>query len=1250
MAAKNAVLRSELRSWVSQPAVVHNLRASLDAGSFHDHPVALALVDCITAHVCKLDDKQGWRYTPSADLKLPPECLRDFSTTMLSICKPRGFTLFSGNALGPLTRTVKRWQGPLLMDPTLRAQRVEAAGAYFRAAGFQQHAAPPVPTTVTAPIAVATELATPVEAPSPIGEALEGGVESPLALDERPLAQQRAHRTVQATAAAAPAAAAPATLATRLASLPAEEAPYTAARADAFRILLSSEAPRLYPHVRMMDETRLAQAVLRDHTPEKRLHGFSAMPRIVLLEFVPVNVTVEQLVAWLSPLKVQRRQGKLELRWCRASDEDAGVEYTTVQACEGVDEYKLCYVQLVSYQHWLLALQLDGTTLDGQAIRIRAIEDRPMGRTRDEIDAAFVEADLTHRPKATYSYVEVVAVAYPGIAEVETSQICTNNRYLQVTDLARLHALTICHSNASGILLTSTQTDGDARFRHLALQMSAFILRNATLANRAAIVALRNGFVAEVHSFGFPLPEVSLEDAAHFVIRADSLERWPGASRLGLTPSATTPFYPTLPPVNYYLGLRLKGWRFFAPIVAGLPRCSGSDIYHDLRKLINIAILAMNKLLLVGTCPILFAHFTDVVERVPETGLLHDHLDVHMKQDHRSALMKISNPVIDALETRVPGGRGTAWVCVVGRDWWRAWYDDRLRPLERMQLCLLTQRRIQIWKESLIKQGLYQDSGLSLELDSDAFINTNDMVMLCVMFKLFFFTTPFCAWLFTEYRIECRFEVLRYMIGGSTESALTALLAVMRGGELQRLREALTRSHLGKHWDNRRRTGNSDHTTAPELVPELLDHSWTFEELCAILASNDTIVERELSDLGVDNVAELLRKHSLEDDSGLQTMLDEAHKDLEAARSEPTGPPPAETGETEATQLMETLAATGASPEKEAYAATILGSGERDFDGNVQPAPAAQAPALPADDGFMASGPEKKAARRVPRGVPPSPTSDPNSFDRWERTHVVINGVQMSPQQYINSKAVTQRIKARVIGMGKQAVATQESRDAEVRAAEFKRHTIIAFPFTGLGVEVGRIRQVIYHTNSGFDYINGVPGGLDRDVRIFCDWFVVDTAASAVRRAAQAAKEDARLAALPGAAHVQAVLQVRRRGRPAVKEYLVRWQGYNANADSWQKLPSFASWVNGERALEAYQVAHENVAAKPTADLVYKQVSLPADELMYYELVSKAEVLRSAIVDDSDIEHAIVTLLPEHTAQLARVNASALAADPEGDD
>ena len=106
----------------------------------------------------------------------------------------------------------------------------------------------------------------------------------------------------------------------------------------------------------------------------------------------------------------------------------------------------------------------------------------------------------------------------------------------------------------------------------------------------------------------------------------------------------------------------------------------------------------------------------------------------------------------------------------------------------------------------------------------------------------------------------------------------------------------------------------------------------------------------------------------------------------------------------------------------------------------------------------------------------------------------------------------------------------------------------------------------------------------------------------------------------------------------------MRWQGYDASADSWEKAPSFASWVNGERALEAYQVAHENAAAKPVADLVYKQVSLPADELMYYELVSQAEVLRGALVDDSDVDHAIVTLLPEHTAQLVQVDAAALAA------
>ena len=146
----------------------------------------------------------------------------------------------------------------------------------------------------------------------------------------------------------------------------------------------------------------------------------------------------------------------------------------------------MCHVQLIDYQQWLLALRLDGTLLGTRAVRVSAIEDRPLGKTKDDIDAAFITADLIGRPKATYSYVEVAAVAYPGIAEVETAAICTNNRYLQVTDLARLHALTLAYSNGAGILLVSSQNDGDARFRHLSFAMCAFLLRNAAMASSRA--------------------------------------------------------------------------------------------------------------------------------------------------------------------------------------------------------------------------------------------------------------------------------------------------------------------------------------------------------------------------------------------------------------------------------------------------------------------------------------------------------------------------------------------------------------------------------------------------------------------------------------------------------------------------------------------------------------------------------------------------------------------------------------------
>ena len=46
----------------------------------------------------------------------------------------------------------------------------------------------------------------------------------------------------------------------------------------------------------------------------------------------------------------------------------------------------------------------------------------------------------------------------------------------------------------------------------------------------------------------------------------------------------------------------------------------------------------------------------------------------------------------------------------------------------------------------------------------------------------------------------------------------------------------------------------------------------------------------------------------------------------------------------------------------------------------------------------------------------------------------------------------------------------------------------------------------------------------------------------------------------------------------------------------------------------------------------------PPTELTYYELVSAAEVLSGARIDDSDLDHAVVTLLPAHAEAMARVS------------
>lgn len=109
------------------------------------------------------------------------------------------------------------------------------------------------------------------------------------------------------------------------------------------------------------------------------------------------------------------------------------------------------------------------------------------------------------------------------------------------------------------------------------------------------------------------------------------------------------------------------------------------------------------------------------------------------------------------------------------------------------------------------------------------------------------------------------------------------------------------------------------------------------------------------------------------------------------------------------------------------------------------------------------------------------------------------------------------------------------------------------------------------------------------------------------------------------------VRKVRRAGNQTSSEYLVRWCGFDEQDDSWEPPSRFASWVNGRRTLAEYQSQHSG--AQPPPDLVYKQVKESPTKLCYYDLVSAAEVLHGARIDDSDLGYARVVLLPEHAAQ-----------------
>ena len=583
------------------------------------------------------------------------------------------------------------------------------------------------------------------------------------------------------------------------------------------------------PHNCMIDETPCKIIVQFDPNTRK-LYGFSAMPRFVLLRNIEQDFNVQE---FFNGLKLQYDK-KVK----------RSVEAVVEMKCDEM-QCLMGYAQFESHADWQQAISMDGK--NGVVVEtIESFPSLPDESAKIACDKHFAEAEAIGRPRSTYVYSLAINSATIHTPVTEIAVISTNNRYLQNQD-HKLYTYNLTKMmNFCHIPMIQFVADGDARFRNQMLTMTGYCPNEER--HQVTVNFLANGadeIVEDAKKHGWKIPKITGYDVFHYFFRPEELKRSHIAMHLNSSPHE--PFSPDLATtVRFYIGLRccMDVFCSVSPVLGGIPRTCCQDQCHWLRKRIKSSLLS-TKPLLLGNYVAKFSDVHKVYESGPEFGLIKRDIDINNKSDQKSVERIISDSCMKRLE-QLPWAKGTLFLVNLGKVGFEAWWKTEMSIVDRIQSMYYVTKAIRLWELWVDKSGLDSSQHfITKELMRDTIVMASGMVHLAIVFKLYFPNKPFLPWKWSEYPLESYYSCIRFLNGNDDEFSTLEYM--------HRTKRILTQQIIAKKGliKGRAKKNSRDWCHPREVSPENPDHlrffahTWTVHDLLKSFEEADICIQEE---------------------------------------------------------------------------------------------------------------------------------------------------------------------------------------------------------------------------------------------------------------------------------------------------------------------------------------------------------------------------------------------------------------------